>query len=72
MTSAALYWTAWSSPSNTKPARQGIEYHAQNTSSLWHYFKTVEFWREDLLQTPVLVLDQFEEIFTLQNPHGSR
>ena len=48
--------------------RQGIEYHAHNTSSLWHYFKTVEFWRGNVLQTPVLVLDQFEEIFTLQNP----
>ena len=49
-------------------ARQGVEYHARNTASLWHYFKTVEFWRGDVLLTPVLVLDQFEELFTLQNP----
>jgi photosystem II stability/assembly factor-like uncharacterized protein len=27
----------------------------------------VEFWRGDLLLTPVLILDQFEELFTLQS-----
>ena len=35
--------------------------------SLWSFFKTAEFWRGDLLLTPVLVLDQFEELFTLQS-----
>lgn len=35
--------------------------------SLWHYFKTVEFWNEDVLLKPVLILDQFEELFTLRN-----
>jgi hypothetical protein len=34
--------------------------------SLWSFFKTAEFWRGDLLVTPVLILDQFEELFTLQ------
>jgi hypothetical protein len=34
--------------------------------SLWSFFKTAEFWRNDLLLTPVLLLDQFEELFTLQ------
>jgi hypothetical protein len=48
-------------------ARQGVEHLMGNPISLWHYFKTVEFWRNDLLLTPVLILDQFEELFTLQN-----
>jgi hypothetical protein len=34
---------------------------------LWEFFKTAVFLRGDRLQTPVLVLDQFEEIFTVQN-----
>jgi hypothetical protein len=45
--------------------RQGIEHHATPSPSLWHYFKTAEFWHGDRLMTPVLVLDQFEEVFTL-------
>lgn len=49
-------------------ARQGVEHHARDTASLWHYFKTVEFWRDEVLLTPVLVLDQFEELFTLHTP----
>src|SRR5262249_13164561 len=36
--------------------------------SLVYFFKPTEFWRGDVLLTPVLVLDQFEEIFTLQSP----
>jgi len=47
--------------------RQKIEYVPGDTSSLWSFFKTVEFWRNDLLLTPVLILDQFEELFTLQS-----
>ena len=46
--------------------RQGVEYVPGDTASLWHFFKTAEFWRNDVLLTPVLVLDQFEELFTLQ------
>lgn len=47
-------------------ARQpGLEYVPGEPGSLWRYFKTAEFWIDDLLMTPVLVLDQFEELFTL-------
>ena len=51
--------------------RQQVEYVPGDTSSLWSFFKTVEFWRNDLLLTPVLILDQFEELFTLQS-HEAR
>ena len=47
--------------------RQQVEYVPGDTTSLWSFFKTVEFWRNDLLLTPVLILDQFEELFTLQS-----
>jgi photosystem II stability/assembly factor-like uncharacterized protein len=47
--------------------RQQVEYVQGDSSSLWSFFKTVEFWRGDLLLTPVLILDQFEELFTLQS-----
>jgi photosystem II stability/assembly factor-like uncharacterized protein len=47
--------------------RQQVEYVDGDRSSLWSFFKTVEFWRNDLLLTPVLILDQFEELFTLQS-----
>lgn len=48
--------------------RQKLEFVAGDTSSLWSFFKTVEFWRDDVLLTPVLIIDQFEELFTLQAP----
>ena len=48
-------------------ARQHIEYVPGRWESLWSFFKTAEFWRDDLLLTPVLILDQFEELFTLQS-----
>ena len=48
--------------------RQGVEYQHGDETSLWHFFKTLECWREDHLLTPVLVLDQFEELFTLHDP----
>jgi len=47
--------------------RQKVEYVPGDTSSLWSFFKSVEFWRGDLLLSPVLILDQFEELFTLQS-----
>ena len=47
--------------------RQQVEYVQGESSSLWSFFKSVEFWRGDLLLTPVLILDQFEELFTLQS-----
>jgi hypothetical protein len=46
--------------------RQKVEYVPGKPESLWSFFKTVEFWHGDLLMTPVLILDQFEELFTLQ------
>ena len=47
--------------------RQQVEYVPGLPDSLWTFFKTAEFWRGDLLLTPVLILDQFEELFTLQS-----
>jgi hypothetical protein len=48
---------------------RSVEFRSGTRLTLWHYFKTVEFWRgDDLLLTPVLILDQFEELFTLQSP----
>jgi hypothetical protein len=52
----------------TAAERHGLEYNAGSELSLWHFFKTAEFWRGDLLLTPVLILDQFEELFTLHTP----
>jgi WD40 repeat protein/TPR repeat protein len=46
---------------------QQVEHRPGNMGSLWLYFKTTEFWREDALLTPVLILDQFEELFTLHD-----
>ncbi len=44
----------------------GVEVVGGDESDLWGFFKTAEFWSRgnDLLQ-PVLILDQFEELFTL-------
>ena len=35
---------------------------------LWELLSTALVWRDDLLLTPVLVFDQFEEVFTLRDP----
>ena len=44
----------------------GLEFESGHKGTLWQYFKTTEFWsKKDVLFTPVLVFDQFEEIFTL-------
>jgi len=45
-----------------------IDYTPGEGETLWEFFKAAMFWRKDELQTPVLVLDQFEEIFTLLEP----
>ena len=42
-----------------------VDYVAGELVSAWAFFKTAMFWREDSLLIPVLVFDQFEEIFTL-------
>ena len=52
---------------HAEAARQQVEYVPGMPDSLWTFFKTAEFWRGDLLLTPVLILDQFEELFTLQS-----
>lgn len=52
---------------HTAAQRQVVEYIPGSQTSLWHFFKTAEFWQGDLLLTPVLILDQFEELFTLQS-----
>jgi WD40 repeat protein len=49
-----------------------IDYTPGDPNSLWEFFKTSVFWRGDRLQTPVLILDQFEEIFTLQTDEFRR
>ncbi len=51
----------------TAADRQMVEYAPGSQASLWHFFKTAEFWQGDLLLTPVVILDQFEELFTLQS-----
>ena len=45
----------------------GVEMSARPTGSWWEFFKTTIFWRGDQVLVPCLVLDQFEEIFTLHN-----
>jgi len=53
-------------------AKQEVEYIPGDKASLWHFCKTAEFWAKDVLQTPVLILDQFEELFTLQSDEQRR
>ncbi len=55
-----------------KATQQGIEHVSGDETSLWHFFKTLELWRGDDLLTPVLILDQFEELFTLQSRANRR
>jgi hypothetical protein len=47
--------------------RQNVEYQPGDTDNLWDFFETSEFWRGDILLKPVLIVDQFEELFTLQS-----
>lgn len=51
---------------------QDIDYTPGEGNTLWEFFKTAMFWRNQELLTPVLVLDQFEEIFTLLGPEQRR
>jgi tetratricopeptide (TPR) repeat protein len=50
---------------------EGIEYTERAAGGLWELLSTT-FWRDDLLLTPVLVFDQFEEVFTLRDPSFRR
>lgn len=51
----------------TEAERQHVEMVASDAQSLWCCFRSLELWHGDVLAKPVLVIDQFEEIFTL---HG--
>jgi hypothetical protein len=45
---------------------QGIAFTPGEGTTLWEWLNTVLFSKGDQFLTPVLVLDQFEEVFTLQ------
>ena len=49
---------------------QGVDYTPGPSTGLWEFFKTAIFWRNGELQIPVVILDQFEELFTLHRPHS--
>jgi hypothetical protein len=46
---------------------EGLELPDIRTDGLWELLSTALVWREELLLTPVLVFDQFEEVFTLRD-----
>jgi tetratricopeptide (TPR) repeat protein len=46
---------------------EGLEFPKVSTEGLWELLSTTLLWRDDLLLTPVLVFDQFEEIFNLHD-----
>ena len=48
-------------------ASEGIEPACRSTERLWDLLSSLTVWRDDLLLTPVLVFDQFEEVFTLRD-----
>ena len=43
----------------------GVEVSRGLKHDLWRFFRTTDFWLDGVLLTPVLILDQFEEVFTL-------
>jgi hypothetical protein len=46
-------------------ARQGVTVESGSRNSLWEYFWDSRFRRNDVFLRPVLILDQFEELFTI-------
>ena len=46
---------------------EGVEFFEGRRDGLWELLSTTTIWRDDLLLTPVLVFDQFEEVFTLRD-----
>ena len=46
---------------------EGLEFPELRKDGLWELLSTALVWRDDLLLTPVLVFDQFEEVFTLRD-----
>ncbi|WP_157890607.1 hypothetical protein [Mycolicibacterium goodii] len=47
--------------------RQHVDYAPGHPGSLWTFFKTAQFSRGGRMLTPVLILDQFEDLFTLHS-----
>ncbi len=43
------------------------EYHHGDRSNLTKFFRSTAFWQDDRPITPLLVIDQFEELFTLHD-----
>jgi tetratricopeptide (TPR) repeat protein len=53
--------------------QKSIEVEAGEDATLWQYFKTTYFWSgSNKMLTPVLILDQFEEFFTLYSPEDRK
>lgn len=46
---------------------EGVDDDDQVPAGLWELLANLTAWRQDLLLTPVLVFDQFEEVFTLRD-----
>jgi tetratricopeptide (TPR) repeat protein len=46
---------------------EGADIDDTTPDGLWELLATTTVWRDDLLLTPVLVFDQFEEVFTLRD-----
>ena len=46
---------------------EGLDYVEGDTGGLWELLSTTIVWRDDLLLTPLLVFDQFEEVFTIRD-----
>jgi hypothetical protein len=46
---------------------EGLKFPEVRKDGLWELLSTALVWRGDLLLTPVLVFDQFEEVFTLRD-----
>ncbi len=46
---------------------KGLKFPKVRKDGLWELLSTALMWRDDLLLTPVLVFDQFEEVFTLRD-----
>lgn len=50
-----------------------LDYKPGSKNSFWEYFKTSEFWSSDnILLTPILILDQVEELFTLHSKNDRK
>ena len=47
--------------------RAGVELTSGNTAGVWEFLSSSLMWSGDQLLTPILVFDQFEEIFTLRD-----